>query len=138
MKLTSSSRKQLLKLIADTEIIQCSSGWCLCTQESPCVLHPVSQKLLRYCLWNSSIFSGFSKSLWGVWPFQGRSSSTSSCYASPLQAINDVICLTLYPQTMSEAPQHLHFRSSKTQAACDSCFASQSVCLVIFLDSSVP
>ena len=33
--------------------IQLSSRWYLCTQESPYVLHPVSQKFLQHCLWNS-------------------------------------------------------------------------------------
>ena len=50
--------------------------------------------------------------------FKGRLSSASSFHASLLQA--------LYPQVVSQAPQH--FRSSKKQATCEGCFACQSIC----------
>ena len=37
---------------------------------------------------------------------QGRSLSNSSFYASLLQAIDGVMSLALYPQVVSQAPQH--------------------------------
>ena len=70
-----------------------------------------------------------------LFSFQERSSSASSSHASRLQAISGVMSLALYPQVVSQAPQH--FRSSEKQAACESCFAHQSVCLVISLHSSM-
>ena len=39
--------------------------------------------------------------------------------------------LALCPQVVSQAPQH--FRSLKTEAVCDGCFARQSICSVISL-----
>ena len=43
--------------------------------------------------------------------------------------------LALYPQVVSQAPQH--FRSSESQAACGGCFVLQSVCSVISRDSGM-
>ena len=63
--------------------------------------------------------------------FQGRSSSASSFHASLLQAVDGVMSLALYPQVVSQAPQH--FRSSKKQATCEGCFARQPICSVISL-----
>ena len=67
-------------------------------------------------------------------PFQERSSNTSSFQASLLQMIDDVMSLALCLQVVSQAPQH--FRSSEKQAACEGCFACQSVCSVISLHPS--
>ena len=50
--------------------------------------------------------------------FQGRSSSVSSFHSSLLQAIGGVMSSALCTPLVSEAPQH--FRSSETQATCDS------------------
>ena len=47
-------------------------------------------------------------------PFQVRSSSTSSLYASLLRPIDGVMSLALCPKTVSQVPQH--FRSSERQA----------------------
>ena len=35
-------------------LVQFSSRWYRCAQESPCALHPVSEKFPQRCLWNSS------------------------------------------------------------------------------------
>ena len=43
--------------------------------------------------------------------------------------------LALCPQVVSQAPQH--FRSSKKQATCQSCFARQSTCSVVSLHSGM-
>ena len=67
--------------------------------------------------------------------FQGRSSRAMSFYASLLQAIDGVMSLALCPHVVSEARQY--FRSSKTQATCDGCFARQSVCSVVSLHSGM-
>ena len=52
---------------------------------------------------------------------------------------NDYRCgyctLAVCPEVVSQAPQH--FSSSETQAACDGCFARQSIYSFISLDSSV-
>ena len=68
--------------------------------------------------------------------FQGRSSTASSFYASLLQAIDGVMSLALCPQVVSQAPQH--FKSSETQAACEGCFACQSICSVVSLPAIHP
>ena len=50
-----------------------------------------------------------------------------------LQAIDGVMSLVLFPQIVSQ-----HFRSSEKQAACEGCFALQSVCLgVVSLQSAM-
>ena len=67
--------------------------------------------------------------------FQERSSSASSFHASLLQTINGVMPLALCPPVMSQATQH--FRSSEKQATCVGCFASQFICSVISLHSSM-
>ena len=43
--------------------------------------------------------------------------------------------LALCLQVASQTPQH--FRSYKMQASCDGCFAHQSICSVIFVDSGM-
>ena len=57
--------------------------------------------------------------------FQKRSSSASSFHASLLQATDGILSLVLYPQVLSQVPQH--FRSSETQAIYEGCFARQSI-----------
>ena len=52
-----------------------------------------------------------------------------------LQAIDGVMSLALCPQVVSGAPQH--FRSSEKQTTCEGCFASQSICSVVFLHSFI-
>ena len=54
-------------------------------------------------------------------PFQKRSQIASSFYASLLLATDAVMSLELCSQVAFQASQH--FRSSKTQATCDGCFA---------------
>ena len=46
------------------------------------------------------------------------------------QEIDGVVSLALYPHLVSQASQHL--RSFEKQATCEGCFASQSICSVIF------
>ena len=65
--------------------------------------------------------------------FQGRLLSTS--YTSHLLAINGVMSLALWPQVVSQTPQH--FRPSVMHAVCESCFAQQSICSNIFHDLSM-
>ena len=67
--------------------------------------------------------------------FQGRSSGMSSFHASLFQAIDSVMSSALYPQVVSQAPQH--FRSSERQANCEGCFARQSICSVISFHSGM-
>ena len=67
--------------------------------------------------------------------FQGRSSVTSFLHASLLQAIDGVVLLALCQHAVSHAFQH--FRSSETQATCDSCFARQCICSVLSLHSGM-
>ena len=95
------------------------------------------------------------------WPFflLGRLLSTSSVYASLLQVMEGVrFFLALCPHVESWAPQHFrssrtwatcegcfacqsqalqHFRSSRIRAISEGCFTYQSSCLVIILDSSI-
>ena len=96
-------------------------------------LHPGSPKFLQRCLWNGSnvrlIDDGPLSS------FQGRSSSSSSFHASLLQEIDDVMSFALCPQVVSQASQHL--RSSEKQATFEGCFACQSICSVISLQSGM-
>ena len=110
-----------------------SSRWYLGARKSPYALHPVSQKFLQCCIWNSSsvrlIDDGTLSS------FQGRSSSVSSLHASLLQAIDGVFSLILCPQVVSQTPQH--FRFSENQSSCDGCFSRQSICSVVSLHSNV-
>ena len=68
--------------------------------------------------------------------FPGRSSSASSFDASLLQAIDGAMSLALCPQVVSQA--HRRFRSSETQAACEGCFARQSICWVISFSPACP
>ena len=82
-----------------------------------CALHPVSQKFPQRCLWNSSDVR------------LTISSSASSFHASPLQVIDGVVSLALFPQVVSQAPQH--FRSSEKHATCEGCFSRQCICSVI-------
>ena len=77
--------------------VQFSSRWYLCTWKSPEVLHPVSQKIPQSCLWNGSNVQLIDNGL----PFQGRSSSASSFYASLLQVIDGVMSSALCPQVVS-------------------------------------
>ena len=62
-------------------------------------------------------------------PFKEDSRTSSSVYASLLQAIDGARSLALWPQVVSQAPQH--FWSSETRATCDGWFARQSVYWVI-------
>ena len=66
---------------------------------------------------------------------QGRSSSAFSFHASLSQAIDGVISLALFPQVVSQAPQH--FKSSEKQATGEGCFARQSICSIISLHSGM-
>ena len=105
----------------------------MCAQQHLHALHPVYQRfLLCYLSISSSvglIDNGPHLS------FQGRSLSTSSFHTSLIQAMDGVMSSALSPQVVSQAPQH--FRSSETQATRDNCFACQSVCSVISLDSGM-
>jgi len=107
--------------------VQFSSRWYLCARKSPYALHSVSQKVCQCHLWNGSnvrlIDDGPLSS------FQGRSSSASSFHASLLQAIDGVMSLALYPQAVSQAPQH--FRSSEKQAIYEGFFTRKSICSII-------
>ena len=67
--------------------------------------------------------------------FQERLSSASSFHTFLLQVIDGVMSLALCPQVVSQASQH--FRSSKKQATCEGCFASQSICSTISLHSGM-
>ena len=53
-------------------------------------------------------------------------------FLSLLQVINGLMSMAFCPHVAFQAPQH--FRSSETQASCDSCVVRQSVCLVSFHD----
>ena len=94
---------------------------------------PVSQKYPHCRLWNGSdvplIDDGPLSS------FQGRSSNASSFHASLFQAIDGAMSSALYPQVVSQAPQH--FRSSEKQATREGCFSRQSVCSVLSLHSGM-
>ena len=110
-----------------------SARWYLCARESPYALHHVSHEFPQCCISKSS---NVGLMMFDNGPFsssQGRSLSASLFYASPLQAITCVMSLALCPQVVSQAPQH--FRSSETQAACEGCFARQSICSVISFES---
>ena len=107
--------------------VQFSSRWYLCARKSPYALHPVSQMFPQRCLRNSS-----NVRLTDDGPlssFQRRSSSASSFHTFLLQAIDGVMSLASCPQVVSQTAQH--FRSSRMQAACEGCFACQSICSVI-------
>ena len=113
--------------------VQFSSRWYLCAWKSPYALHPVSQMFPQRCLRNSS-----NVRLTDDGPlssFQRRSSSASSFHTFLLRAIDGVMSLALCPQVVSQTAQH--FRSSRTQATCEGCFARQSVCSVISLHSGM-
>ena len=72
------------------------------------------------------------------WPFLVHSRKIVECflfYGSLLRAIDGMMSLVLCPLLESRA-SHL-FRSSETQATCDSCFASQSIFSVISHDSGM-
>ena len=99
-------------------ILPFSSRWYLCTQKCPHALHPISQNFSQHRLWNGSNVCLTDNGLF--LPFQGRLPSSSSFYASLLQAVNGVMSLALCLQVMSQAPQH--FRSFEMQATCDRCF----------------
>ena len=51
---------------------------------------------------------------------------SSTLHAPLLQPINGVMSLALYPQVVSQAPQH--FRSSEMQAICEGSFVLRFVC----------
>ena len=70
-----------------------------------------------------------------VLSFQGRSYSDSFFHASLLKVNGVMVSLALCQQVVSQALQH--FRSSKTQAICDDCFAQQSICSSISLHSGM-
>ena len=105
-----------------------------------------SEKPIPQCfIWNSSSVCLIDNG--PLSPFQGKLSSASSFCTLYFQVIEGVMFLALYPQLRSprhqpraqsqehQAPQHC--RASKVQTACDGCFARQSVCLVIFLQSAL-
>ena len=50
----------------------------------------------------------------------------------PGDQLCDILALCL--QVVSQAPQHL---TTETQVTCEGCFAHQSICLVIFIHSSI-
>ena len=112
-------------------LFQFSSGWYLCAQKSPYVLHPVSPKFPQCC--NVRLIDDGSPS-WTP-SFQGRLSSASSFHTSLLQAIDGVMSLALCLQVVSQAPQHLRF--SEKQAACEGCCARLPTCLVASLHSGM-
>ena len=64
--------------------------------------------ILSAVYWDEQVLSGDDDG--PLLSFQERSSSASSSHASRLQAISGVMSLALYPQVVSQAPQH--FRSS--------------------------
>ena len=89
-------------------LIQFSSRWYLCTWKIPYALYPVYRKFPQCCLWNSSRVCLISS-------FQARFLlSTSSFHTSLLWAIGDVITLALWPQVVSQAPQHFRPVSSSS------------------------
>ena len=81
-------------------------------------------------LWKFQYWSHYN----GFFPsFQWRSSNASSCYTSLLQTTDRAASLVLCAEVVSWAPQHVS--SLEMQAACNSCFAHQSICSAI---SSTP
>ena len=62
---------------------------------------------------------------------QGRSSSSSSFHACPLQSIDGVMSLALCPQVVYQAPQHLPTSKPLVMGAC----SRQSICSVISIHS---
>ena len=109
--------------------VQFSSRWYLCAQKSPYALQCVSQKFPQCHLWNCSSFHLTDDG--PLSSFHGRSSRASSFHTSLFQAANSVMSLALYPQVVSQAPQH--FICSKKKATCEGCFTCQFICLVISL-----
>ena len=75
-------------------------------------------------------FQCLSDWLWPSLVVIRKMSSAFSFHASLLQAIDGVMSLSLCPQVVSQAPQHLR---SEKQAICEGCFARQSICSVISL-----
>ena len=118
---------RMLSVHRDTDKHSCSVQFCsrvyLFAWNWPYAFHPLSRRFPQCCPRNSSnvhlIDDGSLSS------FQGRSSSASSFHASLFQAIDGVLSLVLYPQVLSQVPQH--FRSSETQATYEGCFARQSI-----------
>ena len=125
---------RMLSVHRDTDKHSCSVQFCsrvyLFAWNWPYAFHPLSRRFPQCCPRNSSnvhlIDDGSLSS------FQGRSSSASSFHASLFQAIDGVLSLVLYPQVLSQVPQH--FRSSETQATYDGCFSRQPICLVVSPD----
>ena len=91
---------------------QFSSCWYLTAWESPCALRPVSPNFHKRLRLKQIQYVGMNDN--------GSLVLSSFVYAPLLKAIDSVMPLTLWPQEMSQAPQH--FRPSEMQSTCGSCF----------------
>ena len=94
-----------------------------------CAPPSLSQKFPQCRLWNRSGVRLIDDD--PLSSLHGKLSSASSFHASPLQVIEGLMSLALYPQVVSQvsqAPQH--FISAEKQATCEGCFARQSLILL--------